>query len=309
MPRHRGARDRMFVITDYEHLDKESFVNFYASRGQLRYACGGNEECPTTKRPHMQGLVYFDNQVTVATLGKDARNWAKAKSEFAHVEDAIGYCAKGTRESDTGNNRKYLDDPAETFWEHGERPKQGHRSDLDTLAARINGGTTVSDILQESPAAVHLYGRTLNLLEDEARNRVRRYERPEAVWFWGDDLDLVEDKALENVCLPEAYFVPHDLLWWDDYKQQDVVIIRAHDGYKPPLRELVELAGRLPYSVPRRNRSPMSFISKRVLIVADCAPKDAYEGKNLTNFLKCFQVVFVEPPKRNLQLRTLPALL
>lgn len=290
------TRSRSFVVTDFECLTAELFTERYAAR----YMCGALETCPTTGKEHMQAVVYYDNARSVSALGKKRKNNVEpVRGEF---EDAIGYCAKGTREKPQGGYRKFLEDPCENFWEVGDRPQQGKRSDLDQLHDAIRNGASVESVAQQDPEMYHQYGRTLEKLEDIYLRSKHRTTMTTCEWLWGPTGVGKSHIAFQNFT-PETHYVHpiHDKGWWDGYTGQQTVIINEFRG-QIPYSELLCIVDKWPYSVRRRNRAPMPFTSTHVIITSALPPEDVYhniqERDSIDQLLRRITVRHIQPQGR-----------
>ena len=108
------------------------------------YCCYQQEIAPETGRRHHQGYVYFANAVRLATVRERIHS---ATGVIPHCE-----IAKGTAEQ----NKAYCSKPASglpgTFREHGTIPKQGKRSDLDSIAEAIMEGSSMAEIAVSFPS-------------------------------------------------------------------------------------------------------------------------------------------------------------
>lgn len=226
-----------------------------------RYMCYGIETCPTTGKKHYQGYVYYNSQRTFSAVKKSI-------GLKAHIEPSIG---------DADSNVKYCSKEGK-FFEFGSKPKQGKRVDLDEVKANlINGKTTVDEVILNAPETYHQYGRTLDKIEDIVLRRKFRTEMTEGIWYWGDTGVGKSHKAFEGFSTTTHYVVPNDNGWWDGYRQQDIVIINEFRG-EIKYKELLDLCDKWPKTVPRRNREPMPFVSKRIIITSSLRPCEVFKN-------------------------------
>ena len=68
----------------------------------------------------------------------------------------------------------------------------------------------------------------------------------------------------------------------EGYRQQDIVIINEFRG-QIPYSELLDLIDKWPKTVKRRNREPVPFTSKHVIITSSLHPKDVYKNLSQTD--------------------------
>lgn len=224
-----------------------------------KYYVIGEEICPSTGKAHLQGYAYFNNAITGGNL-KNKLN------KGAHIEKAKG---------SPKENREYCIKEGK-FIEFGELPEQGKRSDLMLLKDQIiSGQTTVNDIVLNDPDSYHMYGRTLEKIEDLKANGIYRTEMTKCDWIYGPTGVGKSHKAFENYSKKTHYVFPDDNGWWDGYKQQDTVIINDFRG-NIKYGELLQLIDKWPHSVKRRNREPIEFVSSKIIITSSLHPSEIY---------------------------------
>lgn len=264
-----------------------TFTNFnldfnYELKQNIKYLAYGLETCPTTSRQHHQGFIVFKNQLSSSVKG--LKKVGSLCGGAAHVEPMMG---------NLQSNTEYCSKEGKLI-ELGDRPAQGDRSDLKAVVDRIaSGETTADEICMTDPVYYHMYGRTLTKAEDVAARTRFRTEMTQGIWYWGGTGVGKSHKAFENFD-PETHYVKcltDD--WWDGYTGQDVVILNEFRG-NIPYSELLALVDKWPHSVKRRNREPMPFVSKTVIITCSLCPADCYHGvaetDSLTQLYRRFQV-------------------
>lgn len=212
MSKHRGFS---FTLNNYT---EDEIVQIKAI--DARYLCYGKELAPETGTPHLQGYVYFIN----------ARRCASVLALLpirAHVE-----ISKGT----AGQNRTYCEKDGD-FYEQGECPVDGRtKGDLsaDRWAdiVRLSRLGDFEQILAKYPAE---YGTRLRSLEYLHSKRPRDLstlegDGPFHEWFVGPTGCGKSRRArVEN---PGAYIKEPESRWWDDYDDEEVVIIDDFDKFQ-----------------------------------------------------------------------------
>ena len=140
----------------------------------------------------------------------------------------------------------------------------------------------------------HMYGRTLTKLEDLRMRKLFRNFMTQGVWIWGPTGTNKSRMAFEGFTPETHYNLVNDRGWWDGYCQQETVIINDFRGWIP-YDELLQLVDRYPYSVRRRGREPMPFLSKKVIITSALPPSKVYcnrnEGDSIEQLLRRFDVI------------------
>lgn len=227
---------------------------------EMNYLIYGSEICPDTGRHHWQGFVYWKNAKTLKASGKKLHR-SHCEGMKGSIEQAIDYCKK------------------EGKWkEFGKKPKQGEKKDLDEIKDEIMNGKKVDDIVLESPMIYHQYGRTLNKIEDLAMRKKWRTEMTEGIWYYGKTGVGKSHIAFENYTEVNCYQWVNDGGWWDGYAQQETVIMNDYRG-EIPYNMLLQLIDKWPIKVRRRNREPMPFLSKKIIITSSLKPEEVYRHR------------------------------
>lgn len=230
----------------------------------MEYMVYGKEKCPETKKKHWQGFVYYINPKTMSAAKKYLGDTVHMEPMRGTLKEAIAYCKKDGK-----------------WKEFGKEPTQGSRTDLDEIAQKIVEGkiSDVCDLADTMPAKYNLYHRTFKQIEDNRLRRKQRTTAPKAYWFWGSTGTGKSHKAAELAEGKTSYWYKNDNGWWDDYKQQDVVIINDFRG-EIAYNELLQMCDKWPYSVKRRNRPPVNFTSDIVVITSSLPPDKIYHNRN-----------------------------
>lgn len=218
--------------------------------------------------PHLQGYIYFKDGKTRATVSKMIKR-ANIRQAKGSAEQNRIYC---TKDND--------------FVEEGIIPKQGCRNDLNAIKDDIMDGRLVDDIVLENPILYHQYGRTLNKIEDLRMRKLYRTEMTTCEWLYGKTGVGKSHEAFANYN-PETHYVwkLDDNGWQDGYTQQETVIINDFRG-EIKYNDLLKLVDKWPEFVKRRNREPMPFISKHIIITSSLHPKDIYKNRQTEDKLQ-----------------------
>lgn len=253
-------RNAVFTLNNYTDDEVNQLREHKCS-----YLVFGFEIAPTTGTPHLQGYVEWQNAKQGSTIFKinPRIHWQKRIGTSTQAAD---YCKK---------------EPG--YFEKGECTKQGQRTDLDEIVESIRtNNTTATEILEQNPMAMHMYGRTIDRFEDLMMSKKYRTEMTEGIWYWGDTGVGKSHKAFENFTPDTHYVYPDDNGWWDYYRQQDTVIINEFRG-SIPYKQLLELVDKWPLMVKRRNRGPIPFTSKLVIITSSMPPQMVYHNLSQTD--------------------------
>jgi len=243
----------------------------------VQYGIYGKEVGEVKGTPHLQGYLYFKNARSFESIRK--------KMKGAHVS-----IAKGTPE----DNKKYCSKDY-AFVEYGKIPQQGERKDLKEIAEEImNGDKTVDMITLEDPMTYHIYGRTLNRIEDLKMRNIHREEMTKGIWYYGKTGTGKSHKAFEGYNANSHYLVPNDAGWWDGYTQQSTVIFNDFRG-EVSYNMMLQLVDKWPMHVKRRNREPMPFISDLVIVTSSLSPAQLFKNRekedDIEQLLRRFEVI------------------
>lgn len=255
------------------------------------WGCVSQEIAPTTGTPHLQWCAYFANKTSKDRIIKKFGNKISVRystqSAYVNKNYVLGNCEK----------KNFQLNP--TFEEWGQMPKQGKRTDLEQIKTKIIEGKRVDDLVIEQPVLYHQYGRTLEKIEDIAMRKKFRTEMTKGIWYWGKTGCGKSHQAYEGFN-PETHYDLNiqDNGWWEGYSQQPTVIINEFRG-EIKFNELLSLVDKWPKTVKRRNRQPMPFISKTVIITSACPPHEIYkhsltENDKIEQFTRRFKIIHLQ---------------
>jgi len=121
-----------YTIQNYNRDDIAFAMSLYEDDDNCKYNIIGFEKGSRKETPHLQGYVYYTNKVSLSRIRKIM--------EPHHVEcqnaakNVAGYC--------------YCMEDGD-YLEQGERPRQGHRTDLEVIKHDILKGKPMSDISKQ----------------------------------------------------------------------------------------------------------------------------------------------------------------
>lgn len=279
-------KSRWFVITIWDvELD---YDKVFKDNPEIVFLAYGEEICPTTQRPHHQAFIYFKNprSASVAacwryTKGRFGEPQARMEVMFGAVTSSERYCSKES-----------------SLIKIGKEPKQGFRGDLiETKDAVMAGEVTVDQICVEDPMTFHQYGRTLERLETIRLRKCWRNWMTEGVWIHGPAGAGKSHMAFDGFH-PDTHYVKNvSEDWWDGYKGQEVVILNEFRGHQMRFSELLDLVDKWPKTVKVRNREPVPFLAKKVIVASIHSPQACYESvkdEPWDQFYRRFKVVELE---------------
>lgn len=251
------SRSRNFCFTSFD-VEKPKFDEM-----TMKYLCFGSEIAPTTGTHHWQGFVCWKNAKTISACKKNLINNGRVFIIKGTLKQNEEYCTKEGK-----------------FEKFGTLPNQGKRRDLIELKdALINGETTVEEILIENPETYHQYGRTLEKIESIAQRSNFRTEMTKCDWIYGTTGTGKSEEAFTGYDPNTHYLWSDDKGWWDGYKGQEVVIMNDFRG-EIPYNFMLQLVDKWPVNVRRRNREPVPFTSKKIIITSSLKPDEIYHNRN-----------------------------
>lgn len=264
-------KNYVFTINNYteDHIDQLEVL-----KGSKWVVYG--KEKGEQGTPHLQGCLGFENQRSWNAVKKLVPGW-HIEPMRGSVEQAIEYCKKDG-----------------DVTEIGTLPKQGERTDLKKIQMRIQEGEMLDDLVEDNPMLWHMYGRTLQKIEEIANRKKFRTEMTQGIWYWGPTGVGKSHKAFGEYNPEETYCHPlHDNGWWDNYRQQATVVINDFRG-EIPYGELLNIVDKWPHCVKRRNRAPMPFTSKLVIITSSLPPNKVFNRRDgedsIEQLLRRFEV-------------------
>lgn len=253
---------RWFGFTNFNCWETD--YNVMISRhNNIKYIALGEEVCPTTKKKHHQGFLYLSSSrkgTFAKTLGKWFGNLhVHCWGLDGKVKQSEAYCSKESK-----------------LVKFGEEPKQGARGDLDeTKTAILEGSITAEQVLISDPMMYHMYGRTLEKLEAVALRKKYRSWMTSGIWYYGPTQTGKSARAFEGF-KPETHYVKNlNEDWWDGYTGQETIIFNEFRG-QICYSEMLDLLDRYPKTVKIRNREPVPFLGKKIIITSCKHPQDVY---------------------------------
>lgn len=251
----------------YTYYGKDGDLSISSSLpDSATYSVYQMEECPTTKRKHIQGYIEFNKPVKGGQKSKWVSDWipgahVEAKAKFSTREEAEHYCRKPCSAEcnekhcksarDSGNGRIDWNTTApmelgvqEDQSDKKKRVKQGGRTDLAAAITELKNGTSVIDVIENQPSlAYHVNA----LLKVSNLIRFKPLERDvKVIVIWGDaECGKSHNARQQN----HPVFNKSDGDWWDGYNGEKTIIL---DDYYGTLKyqELLKVLDRYPYQVP-----------------------------------------------------------
>lgn len=284
-------RHRSYVLTSFCEEEPE-FCE------EVQYLCYSPEICPTTKRKHWQGYIFFKS--------KDGYSIKKAQKILGGkytIKPANGtpmqnkiYCGFDNYEKKEADGTIKKKDKNPLFKEFGEFPSQGKRTDLIEIKNEIFKGKKVDDICVEDPLLYHQYGRTLEKLEDIYLMRQFRTEMPETIWYYGKTGVGKSHTAFQGYN-PDTHYLLNvkDGGFWDGYVGQKTVIINEFRG-EINFQDLLQICDKWPYGCKRKGKAKIPLLANKIIITSCKRPEDIYtnsldDDDNIDQFVRRCKII------------------
>lgn len=235
--------------------------------GRWQYLLWGEEECPETGKQHLQWWGVLKNKIVL-----NAKNKKLLGSEFGETHVHVEACV-----ADIAANDAYCKKGG-VWHEEGTRPAgMGARTDLVTLRDRVLAGETVDDVCMEDPMLFHQYGRTLERMREIYLRSQARDFMTEGVWLTGPTGAGKTHWAMDKYSHTTHYVKCLDDQWWDGYTGQETVILNEFRG-QLKFSELLDLVDKYPKTVKQRNKGPVPFLAKKVIVTSIMKPRECYKN-------------------------------
>jgi len=210
----------VFVINNYTESDM--FAVQYLFK-KVAYGIVGKEVAPTTGTPHLQGYCRLIDSMSMPALKKIL---TRAKLIVANGGDMA--------------NQVYSS--KEAIWlEVGTPSEQGRRNDLKEIAMLIkNKEITMQELMFEYPDMYLRYSRSFEKMF--AAVLPMRETLPEVHWRWGKSGTGKTRYVIEKFERSEIY-IKDGTSWWDNYRQQQCILIDDFDN-GIPFRTLLRILDR-----------------------------------------------------------------
>lgn len=255
-----NERTRSYCFTDFER-DEALLLRLPYS-----YICWGEEVCPTTNKPHLQGFLYLQNAKSFTAMRKlmAPRHIEPAKD----YKSAIEYC-KG----DYTNHEGKYKPKNEVFKEFGKPISQGSRTDiLKTLEKIKTGECTMRDIVLSATSYQSVRMAEVQLKYFEP---VRDWET-EVHWFYGPSGSGKTRRAYE-MC-KDPYICMSTGKWWEGYDGHEDVIIDDYRVDFCSFADFIKILDRYAYRLECKGGS-RQLRAKRIIITTPMCPLDTWGGR------------------------------
>ena len=201
------ARNYCFTLNNYTEEELTHLEDF----GGQYIIFGFEEGSQGTK--HLQGYCEYENPVTLGRLKKDISDRVHIEKRRGTQEQAIKYCKKD------GN-----------WWEKGEKkPGQGYRTDLEEVAADVQGGKSLQEIAEEHPVQWIKYNRGITSLRNTEKRA--KWRDVEVVVYWGETGTGKTREAMKEESIYKLNQNSNGTLWFDGYDGEKTLLLDDFYGW------------------------------------------------------------------------------
>lgn len=194
-----------FTVNNWEPNDETTFQEL-----ECKYLVYGRE-VGESDTPHLQGFVTFKSAKRLAAMKKihDKAHWEQAKGNSQQASD---YCKKDG-----------------DYFEKGDTPSQGKRSDLQLVADMIKAGTSIQEVADEHPTTYMKYGRGIRDLK-LVLEKPYEHDGVRGVWIYGPPGTGKSHHARLLAQAAGGIYNKAQNKWWDGYNGEPVVVLDDMDN-------------------------------------------------------------------------------
>jgi len=251
-----SARNVCFTLNNYTQKEFDDIKAW-----ECDYLVVG-EEVGEEGTPHLQGYVEWSGSKRFNTMKKlnPRIHWEGRKGSAAQ---AAAYCMKDG-----------------VFFCVGNISQQGTRTDLSTVCTAIKEGKSNKEIAMEYSTQFVKYHKGLHELR--LAQLEHRKEAPKVYWRWGETGTGKTRGCIEKH--PDSFYIKDGTQWWNDYLQEEAIIIDDFDGHWP-FRDLLRLLDRYPYQGQFKG-GYVKINSPYIYITCEHPPDFYWEGNELAQILR-----------------------
>lgn len=288
------SRYRAFVFT-HNNYTEENILHYRAM--DCKYMVAG-KEVGKNGTPHLQGYVEYSSACTLSAAIKRLKP-AHVEIRMATAEKADQYCRKGEQSHEEWeeqgihgpNYGKNVDIAVETG---SLGPGQGKRTELDDCVESVMRGDSLTEIAQAHPKVFMKYHRGIEALH--LQRMEPRTDKPTIEWRWGlagrgKTYHVMQKHGAENI------YIKDGTKWWNDYAQQEVILIDDFDGAWP-FRDFLRVLDRYAYQGQFKG-GYVHINSAFIYITCEYPPNHFWSGNELEQVTsRIDSIVEVKGPNR-----------
>lgn len=256
----RKSRSYCFTINNPTAGERED-IRSIANTSAVKYIVCGNEVGGVGGTPHIQGYVYFTNPRTIRGIKR------LPGFDRAHLESSRGTPAEGAAYCKKDGD----------FWEEGELPSRGRRSDLNEIKELIEEGKDELYIADNHFNQWVVYRRSFDAYRRLLMGKKRSWKSWTNVLVGTTRLGKTRFvyQQHEGHDGDEIYAWGGDR-WFDGYCGQRVALLDDYRG-ELPIGFLLRLLDRYPMQVPVKGGF-VNWAPRRIYITSNQLPEHWYDN-------------------------------
>lgn len=220
----------------------------------VKYVVGGEELCPTTGTPHIQGYIEFYKPSTWDELAD--LKISNIKPRIGTAAEAACYCKKD-----------------KVYHEYGAMSRQGARSDLNAATEIIKAGGSMRTVAEEHSTVFVKYHKGLTALKQILINP--RNSPPHVVVLYGPT-GTGKSRTAREITENPYVWGPEQGSWFDGYEGHSDVIFEEFRG-QLPLGMMLRLLDRYDCRVQTKG-SMTQFVATNIVITSPKHPAEWYHN-------------------------------
>lgn len=251
----KGCRSRAwcFTINNFTEADEEKLRAL-----DCEYLVYGREHL-TVGTPHIQGYVYFASARTLSVLKKKVHATAHFEPSHGSPSQNKAYCTKEDTE----------------FFEKGQIPSPGARTDISEMKAAVKAGATMQQLIDQSESYQSL--KTAELL---LKYQPMPPPRPQlrVHWFYGSTGTGKTHTAFAEAGTADTWVSGKTLQWWQGYSGQKNIIIDDMRGDFCEFHTFLRYLDIYPIQVEYKGASTW-LRAENIYITTPMKPEDLYRSR------------------------------
>jgi len=247
------SRNWCFTLNNWTEEEFEAIKKI-----ECRYMIVG-EEYSKEGTPHLQGFIIY----------KNARTFKEIKSTIpkAHIEKCKGNAIQNIEYCRKDN----------FFYEFGDRPKQGKRTDIEKMKELVILNAPMKEIVMEASSYQGVrYAQIAKYYLSEDRK-----VKPKVIWLFGKAGTGKTKWVFDNF---KDIYIKDGTMWWDNYCSNECICIDDFDG-KWPFRDFLRLLDRYPYQGQVKG-GYVKINSPNIIITCEFNPKHFWVDNELSQVLR-----------------------
>lgn len=242
-------RSYFFTWNNYPEDAYDNIKQYIIDNVQYGLLC--KEVAPTTGTKHLHFYFYFKHQKAFDSM--------KEKFPKANIQ-----AAKGSAQ----DNRIYHSKTDPDFFEFGEQPRQGKRTDLQQVLTSVQSGENIREIIPKLTSVQSVkFAETCMKYYEQKRNF-----KPLVKWLYGKSGTGKTKYAYQNYEDLYSVMITDNLKWWEGYDKHKNVII---DDLRPgdiEFTRLLRLLDRYEFRVETKG-STRQMLAEVIIITSAFHPQ------------------------------------